>query len=253
MKAVFAVASIFACALLLDAQITATQNRLADGHTEIKVRNNSSVSLDAFAVSIKYTTPDSAGNAPVVIYVDTVIDAFPAIGISANELPPRPIVAGAEYTTVPLLRIAKNGNIGEIHFEEPIITAGIFAGGATTGDAILLNRLMLRRSNMLLAVETILEMLSDAGRRNIPRDQLLRQLRTMSDSVNRWYVPPEQQVGRGLYQSVIGKLMSLPEEPAGSPFPPSAFVARETAALNRQRVILSESQPSLAEIASIGR
>ena len=138
-------------------------------------------------------------------------------------------------------------------FEEHIVTAGIFAGGTTTGDAALLTRLLSRRSSMLQAVEMSLDILSDAGRRNIPRDQLIEQFKKMASSVSRWYLPPEQQVGRDLYQSIIGKLMDLPEEPVGSPFPPTAFVEEETAMLNRQRVTLSESQPSLADAALIGR
>jgi hypothetical protein len=117
----------------------------------------------------------------------------------------------------------------------------------------LLARLLLRRSNMLLAVETALETLSDAGRYNIPRDQLIKHFRKMADAVNHSYLPLEQQVGRGLYQSIAGKLMSLPEGQVGSPFPPSTFVEQETAMLRQQRVTLWESQPSLVDAALAGR
>ena len=106
---------------------------------------------------------------------------------------------------------------------------------------------------MLLAVETTLETLSDAGRRNIPRDQLITQFKKMADSLRRWYLPTEQQVGLGVYQSMIGKLMNLPDVQYGSPFPPASFVAEETAVLRQQRVILSESQPSLADGNQISR
>jgi hypothetical protein len=241
MKTVISVAAIIVQAFSLDAQITATLNRLPDDSPEIRIRNNSAVSLAAFAISIKLANGASA--APLMVYVD------PAIDMETKLLPPN-----QERTVMPKRMLSGTFTNGKMIYgfpilEKPIGTAGIFVDGTTTGDATLLARLVLRRSNMLAAVETALETLSDAGRHNVPRDQLIEQFKKMASSVSHWYLPAEQQVGRGLYESIIGKLMDLPEEPVGSPFPPTAFVKEETATLNHQRVTLLESQPSLADAA----
>jgi hypothetical protein len=130
---------------------------------------------------------------------------------------------------------------------KPPIAAGIYADGSTTGDRALLSKLLLRRSTMLQAVETALETLTDAGRRNVAQDQLIAQFQKLADASRRWYVPQEQQVAGSVYQSIVEKLVNLPVQEPGTPFPPSAFVAQEAAQLGRERLTLIESQPSLAQ------
>jgi hypothetical protein len=229
MKTVISVASVLACAFSLDAQITTTLSRNLDGFEEIRIRNNSATSLVAFVVQAARSA--TASNATDVVFSDAI------------EPETSPLLASEERVVTVRAWPGRH--------EEPMITAGIFADGATTGDPVLLARLITRRSNMLLAVETALETLSEAGRRNVPRDQLIEQFNKMADSLNRWYLPPEQQVGHGLYQLITGKLKNLPEQQAASPFPPAAFVAEETALLRQRRVSLLESRPSLADGAFI--
>lgn len=242
MKTIISVASVLACAFSLDAQITATLNRLPNGSTAVRIRNNSATSLVAFVVTVKQS-PMSAfsSNAPFVVYSDPLIEP------AAKLLP-----AGEERVVMTEGFHDPSGR-RLVASEEPIVAAGILADGTTTGDAALLTRLILRRSNLLAAVETSLETLSDAGRHNVPRDRLIEQFRRMAGSMSHWYLPPEQLVAGRLYQSIVGKLMNLPDEPLGSPFPPTTFVERETAMLNRQRVTLAESQPSLADAVLIER
>jgi hypothetical protein len=191
---------------------------------------------------IRHAQANAASDAPLIVYIDSAIDAAA-----------RPVLPNPERMVQPERIRLRVGSKPVAIFEQPIITGGIFADGTTTGDPVLLTRLMLRRSNMLLAVETALETFSDAGRHNIPRDLLIEQFKKMANSASRWYLSPEQQVGRGLYQAIIGKLMNLPEAPVGSPFPPATFVSEKTAMLNRQCVALSESKPSLADADVIGR
>src|SRR5882762_6116111 len=180
MKSICSAACILACTVSLDAQITTALNRLSNGSTEIKIRNNSAVNLTAFAlVASVYTVNQGvrsiANKPPVVAGFDAVIAA------ATEPLPPNqertlllawlgvgacsPItrdLAGA-------LRLAEERAKGRIvsspnaptkgeacELGEPI-TAVIFADGNTTGDAGLLTRMALSRSNLLLAVETAIE------------------------------------------------------------------------------------------------
>jgi len=265
MRAVISLAPFLVCAVSLDAQIVTTLNRLSNGSSEIRIRNTSSLSLTAFVISAavvgtNHADGETADNhAPYVAYYDPAIDSTmePILSNQERTLPPVAVMcATPQRSLAAVLRHEEEKNLPSLtwagrtasfcYLEQPI-TAGILADGSTTGDAGLLGRLMLRRSNMLLAVETALETLADAGGRNVPRDRLIEQFRKMADSMRRWYLPPEQQVGSGVYQSIVGKLMNLPEQQLGAPFPPTDFVARETGMLNRQRVILLGSKPSLAD------
>jgi len=253
MKAAISLASLFACAFSLHAQIKTTLNSVPDGPTEIRIRNDAAIPLVAFALRVNLANgaaggPLTGNGAPLTTFVDSAIDpAEPPL------LPNHERVVEFQRT-VPTGKHL-NGKLvyGFPVYAEPVITAAIFADGGTTGDAALLDRLMLRRCNMLQAVEVALDTLSDAGRHNVPRDRLIEQFKRMADSARRWYLPPEQRVGSTVYQTIMGMLVNLPEEQAGAPFPPTAFVAEETAMLNRQRVSLLESQPNLADAAFLRR
>lgn len=235
MRTLIVTSSLLACVFTLRAQVVATMNRLPDGSTELRIRNESTVSLSAFAISAKYS-PETLADNPLTIYVDPAIDSIPPVNIFARRIASWPVPTSQEIDVVLNKWVA--GRVRPV-FEQPVV-AGILTDGTTTGDPVLLHKLLLRRSSMLLAVETTIDALADAGRRNVPREVLVQQFRKMADNVDRAYLP-EQQIGRGVFYSTIGKLKDLPEGQLGSPFPPDAFVAQEIAALRQHRAVLLES------------
>jgi len=237
MKPVFIAASLLACVLGAEGQITTTLNRLPDGLTEIKIRNDAAVDLLAFAVTAN--ARGSSRHAVAAYYEPPMTPVKPGEERTVKFSVP----CGSGPLQVTSIPLAANFSKFACEFEQPI-SAGIFADGSTSGQALLLTRMMLRRSSTLLALETTLDILSDAGRRNAGRDQLVERFQKMADSLNRWYLLPEQEAGREIYRSLAGKLKNLPEEPPGSAFPPRSFVERETAALREQRQVLIEALPS---------
>ena len=241
MKTVVTVVSMFFCCVSLNAQITSSLVHAPYGADEVRIRNASQTALAAFAVAAKNDngTADSGGY--IVIYSDTVID------VKAQAMSPgeeRLVLSQGMVrpASAPVRPHSRSHGLAE-----PVVAAGIFADGTTTGDAALLTRLLLRRSNMLAAVENAIDTLTEAGNRNVPRAQLIDRFKKLSESLSRWYLSQDQQIGRGLYLSIVGKLVDLPEERLGLPFPPASFVREESATLIRQRAALMASQPNLGD------
>jgi hypothetical protein len=229
----FVAIALAACTASLHAQITVTLNRPAAQPPEVEIRNDSTLALSAFAISMP-ARPEEAEGGPFVAFFDAAVDSAPM-----------PLATGRKYS-VPLPSRYRKGQAPQPFHTPPVTSAAIFADGTTTGDSTLLARLILRRCNMLQAVELALDTLSSAGRHNVPRAQLVGQFQQLADSLNHWYLPPEQQAGRSVYQSIVSHLMSLPDLPFGAAFPPTSFVEQEMAALNRRRTTLTESRPGLS-------
>ena len=230
-------------------QVLRNRDKQSTRWEKVTIQNNAKKTLVAFVLSLKLEPSDTAPdrdslNGPFVIFSDPLIDA------KATAL------QSGEECAITMLGVLPPGSLvrGTHLLENSILTVGILADGTTIGDPILLGRLLVRRSNMLQAVETAVALLSNAGSYNIPRRQLVEEFQTLADSLNHWYLPVEQQVGRDLYQSIVGGLLNLPEPQFGAPFPPTDFVAQQTAILNQQRARLLASEPSLQDAAVlIGR
>jgi hypothetical protein len=140
MRTVISALALLACASFLEAQIVASLNRSAAGTPEVRIRNDAAVSLAAFAVAMN-PSAESDDRTPFLAFFDTVLD-------DTTPLDPK------RERAVPVLFRSRPGKQIEALFDLPIITAGIFSDGTTTGDAVLLTRLIERRSNMLLAVHS---------------------------------------------------------------------------------------------------
>src|SRR5258708_35579038 len=126
MKTVISVVFLLACAFSLDAQITTTVKRLPDGMEELRVKNSSPNTLVAFVIVAKWEHT----------WNEWYFDAETG---KTETLP-----ANQEKVLMILGRPLSGRQVG---FNQPILSAGIFAGGTTTGDADLLLLPILRRSN----------------------------------------------------------------------------------------------------------
>jgi len=131
--------------------------------------------------------------------------------------------------------------------EQPRI-GGVLASGGTISDPVLLMRVLLRLRGTLLALDTKLDRLSNAGRFDITRGQLIREFERMADSRSRGYLLPEQDPGREAYREIVGTLMNLEKGRQGSITPLSSFLAQHSAILRQQRCALLDSQPNLANL-----
>lgn len=225
MKIALSIACTLVCVCSLDAQISTNVERVPDGYQRISIRNNSKLDLVAFVVRAKpINRSPNAPSGPSLLFVDALEGDWD------------PLAAGEERA---LSRFADA-------FEKPILAAGIFADGSTAGDKELLGLLMSYRGNRLAAIETALDTLAEAGQGNVPRDQLVAQFKRMADGARRWYVPEEQRSAAKVYESIVDRLVNLPEQELGAPFLPPAFVREEVAALSHARAALLDSEPSLS-------
>jgi hypothetical protein len=103
-------------------QFTAVLSMTPDHLPQVVVRNTSPVIVTAFAITM---APVGEG-APLVAFLDTLVD------IAAVPLLPN------EEHTVPVKIRFRPGKPPEQLFQTPVIAAGIFADGSTTGDRELL-------------------------------------------------------------------------------------------------------------------
>jgi hypothetical protein len=243
MKIALLVASL-AFAAPLNGQIASAVAASREG-SAIRVRNDGALALSAIALRAQWKLrgnwPQAAldmAKVPAKIYLDSLIDP------SAATLAPHEE------------RILDRGNLSlrmlsdpRVTIAEPFETAGIFADGSTTGDQSLLALLLLRRSNMLLAADTAIDILSEAAKHNVPPSWLTGQFRRLS--LSHFYLLPEQEAGRSVYESILAKLINLPDAPLGTAFPPTEFAENEIAGLRQLRAALVDSRPNLEQVARL--
>src|SRR5262245_31014110 len=127
MKNVISVASALAYAFSLHAQVTAILNKFPARSPEIEIQNDSTASLMAFAVSMASVASDSP---QFVVFVDTAVDTD---RLASHDLRrAMPLLPNQKYI-VPVPSRLRPGQAREEFFEPPIVIAGVFADGTTTG------------------------------------------------------------------------------------------------------------------------
>lgn len=237
--------ALSACALALNAQVSAKLTNSRAGHA-IEIRNDGSLPLNAIALRLEWKLRGNRpqemldmAKVPAKIYLDSLIDP------SMTPLPPH----GARVLERGDLTLRTFSDPSVVAIAEPEETAGIFVDGSTTGDQSLLTLLLMRRSNILLAADTAIDILSDAAKHNVPPSWLTGQFRRLS--LGHFYLLPEQEAGRAVYESVLEKLVNLPAAPLGAAFPPTVFVEAETAELRQLRASLVDSRPNLEQAAKL--
>ncbi|HYP06736.1 MAG TPA: hypothetical protein VER03_10945 [Bryobacteraceae bacterium] len=122
------VVALVAGGLLLRAELIVHVRASGAGVPEVQVRNGGSVAVVAFAVATN-STREAEDQDPFVVFFDSLVDGSPAMD------------AGGERV-VPVLKLLHSGKRMEDVLELPVLAAAIHADGTTTGDAVLLTRMV---------------------------------------------------------------------------------------------------------------
>jgi hypothetical protein len=101
--------------------------------------------LEAFAISVDYVTQMPELDAPLVVYVDPVLDALPAMNVrrAPMRMTAGPLLPNQQFTWSPEDMIAKHPKRGSPVFKQPV-PAGILADGTPVGDGAMLTSQGLR-------------------------------------------------------------------------------------------------------------
>lgn len=242
MKAINLFGLLLGCVFSLNAQVIARVSQLPNGSNRITIRNNGVVPLAAYAIAANVR---GGGHSQVEVYSDLTVAP-----LSRNQEVTETMsiwCGDADQSALAFARINLKQKKRLCGLEQPRI-GGVLANGGTIGDPVLLMRVLLRRRSTLLALDTTLDRLSNAGRFNITRGQLIREFERMVDSRSRGSLLPEQDSGREIYQEMVGTLMNLEKGRQGSITPPSSFLAQQSAIFRQQRCALLASQPNLANL-----
>jgi hypothetical protein len=234
-KAINLFGSLLGCVFSLNAQVTARVSQLPDGSNRITIRNAGVVPLAAYAIAASVR---GGGHSPVEVYSDLTV--APLSGNQEVTETMSILCGDADPSARVFARVNLKQKKHLCGLGQPRIAA-VFANGSTTGDPVLLSRILFRRRSTLLALETTLNILSNASRFNATREQLIREFKRLADSRNPRHLPPEPEPAREIYRDMVGKLVNLTKGRSGSSFRPSSFVAQQSAILRQQRSALLQS------------